>query len=162
MWVHSRGVMCQFWRQDVGLHLCVQPPVDDRFTALEATKVPGELRDVQISIAMIQDFMHVAHQHTRRGIEFCGLLAGSLDARTGVFTVSTLVIPKQTGSSDQVTAEGEEEVFEVQEKRALFPLGWIHTHPTQTCFLSSIDVHTQAGYQSMLEESVAIVMAPRG
>lgn len=42
----------------------------------------------------------------------------------------------------------------------LYPLGWIHTHPTQTCFLSSIDVHTQCGYQTMLDEAVAIVMAP--
>lgn len=44
--------------------------------------------------------------------------------------------------------------------RELYPLGWIHTHPTQTCFLSSVDVHTQCGYQTMLDEAVAIVMAP--
>lgn len=31
--------------------------------------------------------------------------------------------------------------------RALYPLGWIHTHPTQTCFLSSVDVHTHCGFQ---------------
>jgi STAM-binding protein len=47
-----------------------------------------------------------------------------------------------------------------QSSRELVPLGWIHTHPTQTCFLSSVDIHTQCGYQTMLEESVAIVMAP--
>lgn len=46
-------------------------------------------------------------------------------------------------------------------RRELYPLGWIHTHPTQTCFLSSVDVHTQCGYQTMLDEAVAIVMAPR-
>ena len=96
-------------------------------------------------------------------------------------------------------------------ERELYPLGWIHTHPTQvfsylaehvnilrtqsssglifappyvshqsshpaafhslthhlllpytlqTCFLSSVDVHTQSGYQTMLDEAVAIVMAP--
>jgi STAM-binding protein len=45
-------------------------------------------------------------------------------------------------------------------RRELYPLGWIHTHPTQTCFLSSVDVHTQCGYQTMLDEAVAIVMAP--
>lgn len=135
--------------------------MDDRFTALEATKVVGGLRDVHVSVAMLNDFMHIAAQHTRRGIEFCGLLAGTLHPRTGVFTVTTLIIPKQKGSSDQVSAEGEEEVFDVQDKRSLFPLGWVHTHPTQSCFLSSIDIHTQCGYQSMLDESIAIVMAPR-
>ena len=46
-----------------------------------------------------------------------------------------------------VQAMNEEEIFDVQDKRSLYPLGWIHTHPTQTCFLSSVDVHTQCGYQ---------------
>ena len=40
-------------------------------------------------------------------------------------------------------ALNEEEVFEVQFSQELYPMGWIHTHPTQTCFLSSVDVHTQ-------------------
>lgn len=44
-------------------------------------------------------------------------------------------------------ALNEEEIFDVQDKRSLYPLGWIHTHPTQSCFLSSVDVHTQCGYQ---------------
>jgi STAM-binding protein len=74
--------------------------------------------------------------------------------------VSTLIIPKQEGTSDTVQALNEEEIFEAQFSRSLYPLGWIHTHPTQTCFLSSVDVHTQCGYQTMLEEAVAIVMAP--
>ena len=39
-------------------------------------------------------------------------------------------------------------------------LGWIHTHPTQTCFMSSRDLHTHVGYQVMIPESVAIVCAP--
>ncbi|XLS51178.1 hypothetical protein HN51_011855, partial [Arachis hypogaea] len=34
------------------------------------------------------------------------------------------------------------------------------THPTQSCFMSSIDVHTHYSYQIMLPEAVAIVMAP--
>jgi STAM-binding protein len=43
----------------------------------------------------------------------------------------------------------------------LLLLGWIHTHPTQTCFMSSRDLHTHAGYQVMMPESVAIVCAPK-
>ncbi|ONK72870.1 uncharacterized protein A4U43_C04F24260, partial [Asparagus officinalis] len=55
----------------------------------------------------------------------------------------------------------EEEIFEFQDKQSLFTLGWIHTHPTQSCFMSSIDVHTHYSYQIMLPEAIAIVMAPR-
>ena len=88
-----------------------------------------------------------AVRNTQRGIESCGILAGTLSVDESVFTINTLIIPKQEGTSDTVQALGEEEVFEVQDSRGLYPLGWIHTHPTQTCFLSSVDVHTQCGYQ---------------
>jgi hypothetical protein len=47
------------------------------------------------------------------------------------------------GTSDTVEMLGEEEVWEVESSRELIPMGWIHTHPTQTCFLSSVDIHTQ-------------------
>ncbi len=57
-------------------------------------------------------------------------------------------------------ALNEEEIFDVQDKRSLYPMGWIHTHPTQTCFLSSIDIHTQCGYQ-VSGQSTADVGSPR-
>ncbi|KAI9920638.1 hypothetical protein PsorP6_000186 [Peronosclerospora sorghi] len=41
----------------------------------------------------------------------------------------------------------------------LLTLVWIHTHPKQNWFLSSVDVHTQCGFQSILPEAVAIVVA---
>lgn len=76
----------------------------------------------------------------------------------------------------------EEDIFEVQDKRSLFPLGWIHvsghiysllpdikfaewykvlvfwsfrhiifqTHPSQSCFMSSVDLHTHYSYQVRL------------
>jgi STAM-binding protein len=37
----------------------------------------------------------------------------------------------------------------------------IHTHPSQTAFLSSVDLHTQLSYQLMMPEAIAIVMAPK-
>jgi hypothetical protein len=36
----------------------------------------------------------------------------------------------------------------------------LQTHPRQQCFMSSIDLHTHCGFQSMLPEAVAIVLAP--
>lgn len=35
------------------------------------------------------------------------------------------------------------------------------THPTQTAFLSSVDLHTHCSYQLMLQEAIAIVCAPK-
>jgi STAM-binding protein len=96
-------------------------------------------------------------------VETCGILAGVLGdgAAGGTFTITTLILPHQTGTSDTVTTLAEEDVFAVQDARGLYPLGWVHTHPSQACFLSSVDVHTQCGYQTMLDEALAVVCAPR-
>ncbi|EEF28683.1 amsh, putative [Ricinus communis] len=114
---------------------------------------------LHISTTMMENFMKLAKANTDRNLETCGVLAGSLKNRK--FYVTALIIPKQESTSDSCQTTNEEEIFEVQDKRSLFPLGWIHTHPTQSCFMSSIDVHTHYSYQIMLPESVAIVMAPR-
>ena len=120
----------------------------------------AQMRDVHISCALMDEFLRYAIANTRRGIETCGILAGSLSADDAAFSISALIIPKQEGTSDTVQALAEEEIFEAQDSRSLYPLGWVHTHPTQSCFLSSVDVHTQCGYQTMLDEAIAIVMAP--
>ncbi|KAK6154020.1 hypothetical protein DH2020_013659 [Rehmannia glutinosa] len=93
---------------------------------------------LHISTELMNSFMKLAKSNTDKNLETCGVLAGSLCQTTN-----------------------EEEIFEVQDKQCLFPLGWIHTHPTQSCFMSSIDVHTHYSYQIMLPEAIAIVMAPR-
>ncbi|RCH97918.1 hypothetical protein CU098_000911, partial [Rhizopus stolonifer] len=74
--------------------------------------------------------------------------------------ITTLIIPKQTGTADTCTTENEEDLFDIQDKHDLLTFGWIHTHPTQSCFLSSLDLHTHCSYQLMLPEAIAIVCAP--
>ena len=130
-----------------------------------ADKVTQTIRNVHISAALMNEFLRYASSNTRASIETCGILAGQLRDTDGsgqlsTFIISHLIVPKQEGTSDTVQALAEEEIYEAQDSRSLYPLGWIHTHPTQTCFLSSIDVHTQCGYQTMLDEAIAIVMAP--
>ncbi|KAK6161024.1 hypothetical protein DH2020_004405 [Rehmannia glutinosa] len=135
-------------------------------------------QDLHIPVKIMEDFLRLARQNTAKNLETCGVLAGSL--RNRVFHITTLIIPKQESTSDSCQTLNEEEIFEVQDKRSLFPLGWIHvsvtldqltrlsvisahfiaTHPTQTCFMSSVDLHTHYSYQVMLPEAIAIVMAP--
>jgi STAM-binding protein len=107
---------------------------------------------------MMDEFMRMAKANTSRNLETCGVLAGSL--KKGIFYVCTLIIPKQESTSDSCQTVNEEEIFDCQDKRGLFQLGWIHTHPSQSCFMSSIDLHTHYSYQIMLPEAIAIVMAP--
>ncbi|CAA0836975.1 AMSH-like ubiquitin thioesterase 3 [Striga hermonthica] len=122
--------------------------------------LPGSnsYRDLHIPVKIMEDFLKLARENTAKNLETCGILVGPLE--NSAFRINTLIIPKQTSTSYSCEALNEEEIFDVQAKHSVFPLGWIHTHPTQTCFMSSIDLHTQYAYQIMLPEAIAIVMAP--
>ena len=85
--------------------------------------------------------------NTRHNIETCGILAGTLHPDEDAFSITSLVIPKQKGEENKVEMFGEEDLCEYIMGKDLMTLGWIHSHPTQTCFLSSIDVHTHFPYQ---------------
>ncbi|KAJ7279210.1 hypothetical protein O6H91_Y380100 [Diphasiastrum complanatum] len=113
---------------------------------------------MHISIKMLEEFLTIAKSNTKKSIETCGVLSGYF--KKGVFHVSTLIVPKQEATSNTCEAINEEEIFLTQDKRGLFQLGWIHTHPSQSCFMSSVDLHTHYSYQVMLQEAIAIVMAP--
>ncbi|KAK4483301.1 hypothetical protein RD792_010486 [Penstemon davidsonii] len=94
-------------------------------------------QDLHIPAKMMEDFLRLARENTVKNLETCGVLAGSL--RNRVFHITTLIIPKQESTSDSCQTLNEEEIFEVQDTRSLFQLGWIHV---------------------MLPEAIAIVMAP--
>ncbi|CEL53264.1 STAM-binding protein [Rhizoctonia solani AG-1 IB] len=118
----------------------------------------GRLRQVLLPEEVIQKFMSIAKPNTLRRVETCGLLLGK--ARNGGFAVTTLLIPRQRGTTDTCEMVEEELILDFQETRGLITLGWIHTHPTQSCFMSSMDLHTHSGYQASLKEAFAIVCAP--
>ncbi|KAL1194721.1 AMSH-like ubiquitin thioesterase 3 [Cardamine amara subsp. amara] len=126
--------------------------------SLEDKEGSNSYQHLHVPVRIMEDFLRLARSNTERNLETCGVLAGSLKNR--VFHITTLIIPKQESTSDSCQTLNEEEIFEVQDRLSLFPLGWIHTHPTQTCFMSSVDLHTHYSYQIMLPEAVAIVMAP--
>lgn len=79
-------------------------------------------------------------------METCGILGAKL-TRDNTLNIVKLVIPKQKGDANSVEMLSEEELVGAILDEDFLILGWIHTHPQQTCFMSSIDVHTQCGYQ---------------
>ncbi|EMR67961.1 putative endosome-associated ubiquitin isopeptidase protein [Eutypa lata UCREL1] len=117
------------------------------------------VRPVFLPAAMRDRFLSIAADNTRRGLEMCGILCGT--AVNNALFISRLVIPEQRCTSDTCETENETSLLDYCIENDLLILGWIHTHPTQTCFMSSRDLHTQASYQVMLPESIAIVCAPR-
>lgn len=137
------------------------PPKSQRLTFRPAAYLEnGEpIRSVFLPGGMRERFLSIAADNTRRGLEMCGILCGT--AVNNALFVRCLLIPEQKCSTDTCEMENENSLLDYCISEDLLMLGWIHTHPTQTCFMSSRDLHTQAGYQVMLPESIAIVCAPR-
>ncbi|GAO19213.1 hypothetical protein UVI_02008060 [Ustilaginoidea virens] len=117
------------------------------------------IRSVFLPSKLRAAFLDVASGNTRRGLEMCGILCGT-PVNNALF-VRCLLIPDQKCTSDTCETENESAIFDYCADQDLMVLGWIHTHPTQTCFMSSRDLHTHAGYQVMMPESIAIVCAPK-
>ncbi|KAI0973647.1 hypothetical protein F4678DRAFT_406774 [Xylaria arbuscula] len=116
------------------------------------------IRPVFLPRQLRRRFLEIASGHTARGLEMCGILCGT--AVNNALFVRCLLIPEQKCTSDTCETENEATMVDYCLEEDLLMLGWIHTHPTQSCFMSSRDLHTQSGYQAMLPESIAIVCAP--
>lgn len=116
------------------------------------------LRYVFVPATLRQQFLKLAEHNTKQNLETCGMLCGKL--MRNAFFVTDLVVPHQESTPDSCGTTNEEELFEYVDSRDLFIVGWIHTHPSQSCFMSSVDLHTHASYQLMLPEAVAVVCSP--
>ncbi|KAL9042628.1 MAG: hypothetical protein Q9180_000478 [Flavoplaca navasiana] len=116
------------------------------------------LRTIFLPPDLRHHFLSIALPNTKANLETCGILCGTLISNA--LFISKLVIPEQTSTSDTCETVNESDLFDYIDGEDLMILGWIHTHPTQTCFMSSRDLHTHSGYQVMMPESIAIVCAP--
>ncbi|KAL5601459.1 hypothetical protein BROUX41_002558 [Berkeleyomyces rouxiae] len=116
------------------------------------------LRPMFLPSGLRKAFVAIARENTRRSIETCGMLCGA--PQNGALYIHELLVPEQIGASDTCETINELAIYEHLEKNNLVCYGWIHTHPTQTCFMSSRDLHTHASYQAGLPEAIAIVCAP--
>ncbi|TFK32161.1 hypothetical protein BDQ12DRAFT_692894 [Crucibulum laeve] len=136
-----------------------KPPTEERIIPNNAQSSTPALKTVILPRECLPRFLSIAKLNTVRNRETCGLLLGK--DKGSKYVVSTLLIPKQHSTSDTCTMDEEELVMEFTEERNLITLGWIHTHPSQSCFMSSVDLHTHSGFQCMLSESFAVVCAPK-
>lgn len=146
-------------RNDKGFKDTKRPTIDRSTKPSLLTSDGSSLRDVILPAKLMHDFLKLAFTNTMSNKETCGILAGRLERNK--LLVTHLLIPEQTSTPDSCTTHNEEDIFDYQDQHNLITLGWIHTHPTQTAFLSSVDLHTHCAYQLMMAEAIAIVCAPK-
>jgi len=129
-------------------------PTFDRSAKPNITEPTG-LRTVVVPSNLEEVFLSIAKANSDRDIETLGTLGGQLS--NNKFIISHLLIPRQVGKSDSCTMEGLEDVWDVHDKENIIFLGWVHTHPAYSVYLSSVDMHNQYEWQHMLPEALAIV-----
>ena len=116
------------------------------------------LKSLLIPQMLVDQFIALSYANTEREIETLGILAGF--TTSAGYEVCALILPKQKGCGDSCECLDDESLFACLENNGWQIMGWIHTHPNHDLFLSSIDLHTHAGYQWFFPEAVAIVFAP--
>ncbi|XP_061491406.1 AMSH-like protease isoform X6 [Rhineura floridana] len=82
------------------------------------------LRSVVLPKDLCHKFLLLAEANTVRGIETCGILCGKLTHNE--FTITHVIVPKQSAGPDYCDMENVEELFRVQDQHDLLTLGWIH------------------------------------
>ncbi|KAI6810042.1 JAB1/MPN domain-containing protein [Hortaea werneckii] len=131
------------------------------FQPTATTEGGSPLRTMLLPPSLRSTFLRLAGPNTALNLETCGILCGTIISNA--LLISHLILPDQTSTPEtcDTTAAGDAALFDYCSASSLLVFGWIHTHPSQTCFLSSRDCHTTAGYQVMMPEAIAIVCAPR-
>lgn len=134
------------------------PPTIESFSAQPQLETKKDERVYKMAADLHKRFLQAAWSNTEKGIETCGILVG--DIKDNTIIIDTILMPPQTGSYNTCEALDEMQVSTWQIEHGRISVGWIHTHPTQEAFLSSIDLHTHFSYQSLQPEALALVCAP--
>jgi len=105
-------------------------------------------------------------KHGRAGVpmEVMGLMLGEFVDKYTINVVDVFAMP-QSGTG--VSVEAVDPVFQTQMLELLSKIdrpemvvGWYHSHPVFGCWLSGVDVETQASFEQLNERCVAVVVDP--
>ncbi|KAK1476206.1 Mov34/MPN/PAD-1 family protein [Colletotrichum cuscutae] len=124
---------------------------------------PNHFKNVRISaVALIKMVMHA---RSGGNLEVMGLMQGYVNGDTFIVT-DAFRLPVE-GTETRVNAQGDAEEYMVEylslcreQGRMENVVGWYHSHPGYGCWLSGIDVGTQALQQQFLEPFLAVVIDP--
>ncbi|XP_048494287.1 AMSH-like ubiquitin thioesterase 3 isoform X1 [Beta vulgaris subsp. vulgaris] len=82
----------------------------------DGTQSPNSFQDLHIPVKMMEDFLRLAQQNTKKNLETCGVLAGSLIQKNRVFYITSLIIPMQESTSDSLFKISEDVVIDATNK----------------------------------------------
>lgn len=117
-------------------------------------------KHIQIKLEAIAKMVKYDISHA--GKETAGLLIG--EEKDGIVYVDDIRVGDQKGNAVHVEISEEElthAVIDVSERTdGKVIVGWWHTHPNLSSFLSPTDIKTQLNYQALMPNAIAIVIDP--
>ena len=120
--------------------------------------------DMRVRIYPVALGKIIHHAASSPSVEVAGLMIGR--ERGGVIEVWDAVTGPQVGTAGSVQLD---ELFMAKVADALhsanlglYIVGWYHSHPGLSVFMSAVDVRTQLAYQAIYPKSVALVIDPSG
>ncbi|KAF7555644.1 hypothetical protein G7046_g6507 [Stylonectria norvegica] len=124
---------------------------------------PHHFKHVRISaVALVKMTMHA---RSGGDLEVMGLMQGYIDGDTFIVT-DAFRLPVE-GTETRVNAQGEANEYLVEyldlcraQGRQENVVGWYHSHPGYGCWLSGIDVETEALQQQYQDPFLAVVIDP--
>lgn len=129
---------------------------------LDDSYTPDAAETIQISALALIKML----KHGRAGVpmEVMGLMLGDfVDEYT--IRVSDVFAMPQSGTG--VSVEAVDPVFQTKMMdmlkitgRGESVVGWYHSHPGFGCWLSSVDMNTQSGFEQLSKRAVAVVIDP--
>lgn len=127
------------------------------------TRDPNYFKHVRISaVALIKMAMHA---RSGGSLEIMGLMQGYIDQETFIVT-DAFRLPVE-GTETRVNAQGEANEYIIEyldlcraQGRKENVVGWYHSHPGYGCWLSGIDVETEAMQQTYQDPFLAVVIDP--
>ncbi|KAI5180752.1 26S proteasome regulatory subunit N11 [Nematocida sp. AWRm80] len=134
----------------------------DQARMAEDLYTPDAAETIQISsLALIKML-----KHGRAGVpmEVMGLMLGEFIDDYTIKVVDVFAMP-QSGTG--VSVEAVDPVFQTKMMdmlkitgRGESVVGWYHSHPGFGCWLSSVDMNTQSGFEQLSKRAVAVVIDP--
>lgn len=128
-------------------------------SAILATQVRKMVKtsEVLVDPKVISDFFALAASSTNH--ERGALLLGRLEGRFAIVERCILIPRKGTATTIDFLPSDFEKAAKLADENQLV-LGWAHSHPTYTAFLSGTDVKHQSQGQALFPDYLALVLDP--
>ena len=117
---------------------------------------------VFITLKAMAKMIHFDQSHPNK--ETAGLLIGKYDEKSNSLYVEDIEVGDQRGTAVHVEIS-EQALVDIVVKMSQRDdgstiVGWWHTHPGLSSFMSSTDVTTQRNYQNLFDKAIGIVIDP--